>query len=413
MEVINRFKLLPDEIVLKIMEYLTPEDALGAFWTCKRFANIISSTRLKSETQILNINSDTAIIYKSSSYKFYGFSRYTVINKLIRGAIQGANISCNPLLFGNKVLSEVNQLKPILEFTLLPAEFNRAECLYIYGESYYSLHVSTGKVATIVPISLFIDGCRIRLHHLIYVKTLYLIKIVHTVELPPNLTTLIIDRNMCEDSLYYGCLKSLKVIKLVNTCINEVKLNGSDLTNLEVLEFNTHNERVDLKQFASIKKLSVNYLGSNYCLNTWLNSLHSATLQDMHLILRNLTELEIHNSPYISDIKNLSYIRNIKLVECKIITLIEDIHNMESLTLKGCSIREINNISNINTLRLIECGQLISITNIKTVDNIRISNCRLFREIGNWRMIGMVELRGCPKLIDKTELKNAIEVKIN
>lgn len=406
----NYFDLLPDEILIEIMRHLKPREALGAFWTCRRFAEIISSTRLIPGNCILasgdivpmrvDISADTNIVYRSDVYDLYGFSRHKVVNDLIPNAIRGAHVKCNPLLIGDSRLSEAGSVEVLDDaFTLLPDKFNNAEFLIVHEFNKrplglpddYNIRVSNGETASLVPMSpanCWISG--IRLNHLINVKHLRLINIVHAVELPPNLTQLTLDNCSRNWVIYSGCFKSIEVIKLVNNSIEDVRLNKPDLINLRVLEFYAPNEYINWEPYIHARELIVKYPHATYIQSTF----PSYDILNHTRDFKNLTHIELHNYHYIFNIQELAHIKNIKLVKCKsIISIIEDAHNIESLSFIECNIYKIRNLRKINVLVLDSCPNLLSIVNIDQIGNIRISKCPHLNELRNWQMVENIEFK--------------------
>jgi len=408
-QTMDYFELLPDEIVLKIMEYLLQEEALGAFWTCKRFANIISSSNLSnSKNDWCIINADTSVVCRNSlGHKLYGLSRHAFVNDLLHNALRGSFVVCNPLLADHEVLSVANTISTDIKehFTYVPPEFSTLGELAISpcGEIVHGFNSYKLQSSSVYYLGL-----------LIHAKKMKLKSIRKSISLPPNLTELSIIKDH-KNIKIYDCPKSLEVLRILyNCCSTYPNIVSANLINLKYLEMDVCYSYIDLEKFRHVQKIVLYYNSRIY--NCWYYEPLDGPLQNLSMsshIFKNLTELEVTNNYKIRDIKPLSYIKKLTFNNCRNLNVIEDMHDMELLRFTDCNISVVRNLSNIGKLRLRMCNQVRRIYNLTSIGCVNLSICGRVSMIDNWRTIGIADLHICPQLTDRTKLEDVREVKLS
>jgi len=436
---------LPIEILVKIFEYLTHEEILGAFWTCKGFAEAISISKLKHTSKDHStITYMTNIISKHTNYYISSMPTNKIISKLLANSLANSNIKTGCLeewdfkkLLKLGALQNVNSLDLYIYIITVSRHEKWLHDNYGYPlkSMYFAIPSELGRIK---KISIKTEGRSID----------YINDLEHTEELELNYTT---------DFKNVGNMPKLrKLIIKDSSCGNDY----SHLTSLTYLKTGTHHTEnlilpptlielklTDIFQYPldniplGLKRLSLNAMSPNSnIILPELDLLEDITIKGHskninYEAIKNVRNIKFKNIKYITNISELlnynwSNLTSLQLImakdlsevvipkcvteliidRCENIDTLNNLHNLKLLSITTChALTSISNIGNIDKLIISDNQILRTITEITNTKDITISKCTNLRSLTNWYNITNLSCSDCNSLNDISGLISVMQ----
>ena len=359
---------LPNEILSMIFEYLNDKEALSIFWTCKRFAEVMSITRIKLAKQYYYPWNKPLVIGTNTNF-FYRHNYWIVTNlpnnKFILNLMK-QNLLCRYLSISIDHLREFNENDII----------NNIDHLWIYLHNSKQFPPILGKIKRLDVM----NNCEFdSIDSLENTEILYLGNTsIYNIYNSPNLRTLIINQR--------GQVRNIK--------------NLTSLKILKIATFNYKNHKIKNIEFPdNLRKLKLSYI-----LDTELSP-------NIPLNIEKLSLYECHHLKNIDHLLNLKRLQKIKLTNCDSIEEILAFRNITNLTISTShrllfNIRDLQIFKNLRKLTLYKTQQIANLVISPNFKVVKIYECDIISGISKIENLDKLKIKMCDKLNYITCIKN-------
>ena len=424
--------LLPTEILCLIFGYLNKKDALGVFWTCKRFAEAISITRINYKRMWNIVNDKTNMISKYDFWNIQTLPNNKFILNLMKQSMVCKRLctryECMSFLEENNCLSSLEEINIHLSDTeLFPSILGKikkvtaSHChlseidLLEDTEILILEHSSTEKISNAPKLRKLISDNNF------YMRDLGDLTNLQEIEINGCYNRKTITNNI----IFPNNVRKLKLTNIMNREIGENLPN-----NLEYLILRTNKNLQDISQLtnlSNLKKVKIILCDEIKSISPLRNitklklqsGRHKSPICDFLMltnpnIFKNLTELCLTEIYINCNIALPENIKKFQLYDCYTISNISNLQNLIELTIVGCNFLEyISDISNVKKVYIEFCDDIHTIINVNNVEDLYLGSLNKLFRIKNLDAINRVEVECCFNIVDISGLYNVQNINLS